>query len=153
MRKKLGIDRGAATLPKKFGMELAAKLNFSPSESDGLWWLAEHPKYVIGEFDEERKTGLLEVIARRPEDSFRLIQAIRRKRDQKLNAVIRNALLWGKPPGIELSLKEVAIRVCEKLNQKNLTGKAFEKLVDNIKTQRRDLAKKFPLLKEKYSVS
>ena len=95
--------------------------------------------------DPERKL-LLEVIATRPAEAFKVIRAAQTDRERKSGQVIPNVLLdfEHEPPNWALPDKVIAVMVANKLNQK-YTGRNLEKLIANIKKIRQLLAKKFPV--------
>jgi hypothetical protein len=150
MRAKKEINIFAATVPKQFGQEQATRLGFSKSEWLSLWWLALYPKHVTEQFDEARRTALLETISRKPGEAAQLIKAIRNHKERKKDSVIRNVLLdlRANPPNWTLSDSEIADKVCQKLKRK-MKEKRFSNLTANVKKQRQLLAKQFPAAKGK----
>jgi hypothetical protein len=152
--KKHGIDTLAAISgERKKLFQKAQAFGFTESEFYDLLLFAWNYKWVMnwpgkGPDGRTMTERVFETIGTRPEEALKVIAMIREQSARRKDNPIRQVLLDTEFDHWTLPDKVIANIVSKKTNNKYAHGSSREKLIRNIKAQRRYLARLYPM-KEK----
>ena len=149
MRRKNEIALAASAIGAE-GWPRAKKLGFSKEDFRRLWMLAFCPKWVTGQLTSETsRNRLLEIIGARPKEACSVILAVQAARATRNGNIILKVLLdpEADPPNWTLKDIQIASLVRKKMGSTLRNDKATDRLVGNIKKQRQELAKRYPVSK------